>query len=172
MVNLAPSDSFLTEEWFSFRLRFRFACRNVNKFWPCPLPVHFQSKTISKGLTYYYKCKYVSKSIPNYHACQRHGIIPIGINVIILYLMHYTININKSNIASQLPLIMTSLKTWKETNNFLGIMHPLNCSLHCRRTLYMKNNNVTACIKYFYSCNIEQDLKNCHGFCTMKISIS
>ena len=49
-------------------------------------------------------------SIPNYPACQRHGIIPIGINVIILYMMHYITNINKSNIASKLLLIMTNLK--------------------------------------------------------------
>ena len=32
-------------------------------------------------------------------------------------MMHYITNINKSNIASQLPLIMTNFKTWKETNN-------------------------------------------------------
>ena len=59
----------------------------------------------------YYKCKYVTNSIPNYPACQRHGISPIGINIIMLYMMHYITNINKSNIAGQLPLIMTNLKT-------------------------------------------------------------
>ena len=110
--------------------------------------------TTSKGLINYYKCKYVTNSIPNYPTRQRHGIIPIGINIIMFYMMHYITNINKSDIASQLPLIMTNLKTQKETNNFLGTMHPLNCSLHCRRTLYMKYDNVTACMKYFYICNI------------------
>ena len=33
-------------------------------------------------------------------------------------------------------------------------MYPVNCSLQCRRTLYMKYDNVTACMKYFYKCNI------------------
>ena len=118
----------------------------------------------SKGLIHYYKGKYVTSSIPKYPACQRHGITPIGSNIIKLYMMYYIININKSNIAWRLPLIMTNLKTWKETNNFLRTMHPFNCSLYCRRTWYMKYDNVPACMKYFYICNIALNLKNWHGF--------
>ena len=79
--------------------------------------------------------------------------IPIGINVIILYMIHYITNIDKSNIASQLRLIMTNLKNERKLI-YLGTMHPLNCSLHCKRTLYMKNDNATTCMKYFYICNI------------------
>ena len=90
--------------------------------------------TTSKWLINYYKDKYVTNSIPNYHALQRHGIIPLGNNVIMLSMMHYITNVNKSNIASQLPLIMTNLKTQNGTNNFLRNMYPLNCSQHCGRT--------------------------------------
>ena len=66
-----------------------------------------------------------------------------------LYMMHYITNINNLNIASQLPLFMKNLKTLKETNNF-----PEPCTLSIvvyivEETLYMKYNNVTACMKYF-----------------------
>ena len=35
-----------------------------------------------------------------------------------LYMIHYISNINKSNIACQLPLFMLNLKTQKGTNFF------------------------------------------------------
>ena len=85
--------------------------------------------------------------------------------------MHYITNINHSNSAGQLPLITTNLRIQKETNTFLGIEHPLNCSVHYGRTLYMKYKNVTACMNYFYICNIALNQKNSYQFCTMKINI-
>ena len=81
-------------------------------------------------------------SIPNNPICQMHGSIPTESKVIMLNMMHYITNINKSNSPGQLPLIRTILKIWKETNNFF----PLNCSIHCGRTLYTKCNNVTTCM--------------------------
>ena len=46
-------------------------------------------------------------SIPNYTICQMHGHIPIESNIIMLDMMHYITNINKSNSPSQLPLMRT-----------------------------------------------------------------
>ena len=58
--------------------------------------------------------------------------------------MHYIISINNSNSASQLPLVRTILRIQWKLIIFWGNLHPLNCSVHCERTLYMKCKNITA----------------------------
>ena len=53
--------------------------------------MEYHFKRVNKLLYIIINANMSATQFPNYPACQRHGIILIGINVIIRYMMHYEI---------------------------------------------------------------------------------